>query len=168
MPKSGDGVAARAPPANRRQRAEDGRLQRDMMDEVGYDRAVNAPQRQDGRDRCGGRKPSAPEAHWMENKALARDGRRAVRHIGRDMYLEARGLRGPRHRQAMRQEEPVLRDDVEQARRTAVRARWQAHEPLAVMITLQCSRCASMAAHSSAMWAPHSPSLATLSKPFQR
>ena len=35
----------------------------------------------------------------------------------------------------MRQEEPILRDDVEQARRTSVRARWQAHGPLAVMMT---------------------------------
>src|SRR5258706_4867643 len=53
------------------------------------------------------------------------DGRGVLSHIGGDMNLEAGCARSPRHRQAVRQEIPILRRDINEARRRArIRSRW--------------------------------------------
>ena len=48
------------------------------------------------------------------DKAFRLDGGRAIDDVGRHMHLEAGRARRACHRQAMRQEIPVLGDDVEQ------------------------------------------------------
>ncbi len=55
------------------------------------------------------------ERHVMKREALGADRRRAIGDARRDMDLKAGIAGGARHRQAMRQEIPVLGDDVEQA-----------------------------------------------------
>ena len=76
-----------------------------------------SPQRADRGDGAERREPAAHERHRMQHEAFRLDRRRAVDHPRRHMNLEARVARRARHRQAMRQEIPVLGDDIEQAQR---------------------------------------------------
>jgi len=89
------------------------------MDDCGIDQTIELPQRRDGAQGPQRRQPAASKTHGVKDEAFAADGRGVLRHIGGDMNLKAGCARSPRHRQAVRQERPILRRDINEARRRA-------------------------------------------------
>src|SRR5713101_2448458 len=98
-----------------------------MMDDCGIDDTIEIPQRRDGAQGPEWRQPPASETHGVKDEAFPADVCGVLRHIGGDMNLKAGGARSPRHRQAMRQEIPILGRDINEARHRAhasIHSRW--------------------------------------------
>ena len=102
--------------AEARRGAEQHRLQRDVMLDLGLQLADEAPERENRRDAAERRETAPAPIERMRDKAFPDDGGFAMLDPGRHMYFKARLLGRAGHRQPMRQEIPVLGDDVEDAR----------------------------------------------------
>ena len=82
-----------------RQPSTDG-LQRDVVDDIGLDEAMNAAQRPDRSKRSERGQPPAHERQRMQREAFGLDRRGAIDNIGRNMHLEAGVACRPGHRAA--------------------------------------------------------------------
>ena len=102
--------------AEARRGAEQHRLQRNVVLDVGLQLADEAAQRENRRETAERREAAAAPIERMRDEAFPGDGGLAMFDSGRDMHLVARRLGGAGHRQPMRQEIPVLGDDIEDAR----------------------------------------------------
>ncbi len=125
--QSAERVNGGEPGAERCYNSQQGRLHGDMMDDCWIDDAVEIPQRRDGAQGPQWRQPPVSETHGVKDETFPADVRRILRHIGGDMHREAGCARSPRHRQAVRQEIPILGRDIDEAPRPAragIHPRW--------------------------------------------
>jgi hypothetical protein len=98
---------------DRRQSAEHAALQSDEMHQLRRHRAGDPAQRQDGGQGDDGRDAAAAERDGVQNEALGPDRLGVGADLGGDVDFEPGIARGARHRQAVRQEGPVLGDHIQ-------------------------------------------------------
>ena len=98
-----------------RDAAEQHGLQRDVVQDVGLERAQQPAQLGNAGEAMRRREAAALPGQSMRGEALLFDGCLALVQPRRDMHLVAGSLGGARHGQAVGKEVPVLGDDVEDA-----------------------------------------------------